>query len=473
MNNNIEQIDTDLKDTGYSLDKDVINTLIKPSTELNDDGNFSNKFYARDILDNPEEYDNTEVYFDRVKLLVKVQDKNNALLLTHVSNMYSLGIMRNNNYLLSTEYSPGNSVIANIDDIEASLKTKTVVADGLAANGEYSLFVGFKDTGLTLCLLKAVVNQIAIGKVNAKNVVYMTGNASKQGVLDIAKELEKHGVETLYVDNLPIAESKSRAFVMKKEFPRLMKHYIELQEADKTVIIIDMYKNVCDMGAPDLIIEFNSSIREFTMEGGSVLINASPNKDSKNTGVPMPPGFNDVIEGCNSLFLVTKEVDGNTVTVKYTNEAGAIEDKEVYWQYKNNCSSYSEVFDSCVRVSAEDVEAAKKIKDATITLDQRASDLDNNIEVFKLIDSGVIAKTKLINEIAKKCNLSKPKAKELLEKYTDRYWICSPPKPGGGTKEYSTKYTEELLQSDAKSNLCLSPYIEMEDPPCETVEYID
>jgi hypothetical protein len=63
-----------------------------------------------------------------------------------------------------------------------------------------------------------------------------------------------------------------------------------------------MLKNVCDMSTPEKIIEFNSSIRKFTMEGGAVLINASPNKNADNSGNPVPPGFGDVIEGCNSLF---------------------------------------------------------------------------------------------------------------------------------------------------------------------------
>ena len=45
-----------------------------------------------------------------------------------------------------------------------------------------------------------------------------------------------------------------------------------------------MLKNVCDMGTSDEIIKFNTSIRKFTMEGGTVLINASPNKNTNNSG---------------------------------------------------------------------------------------------------------------------------------------------------------------------------------------------
>jgi hypothetical protein len=463
----------ELKDMGYSLDKDASRLFIKPSSELNH-GNPNDMFYARDILANPEKYNNTEVYHFNAKLFVQIQDKKNTLLLTYSNDRMPPESRMNYNYLLSTEYSPGNSIIDNINNIEASLKTRAVVADGLAASGEYSLFVGFKGTGLTLCLLKAVVNQIATGEVDAKNVVYMTGNATKKAFLDIAKELSKYGVETVYVDNLPIAESKTRPFVMKKQLPGLMNHYIDLKEADKTVIIIDMLKNVCGMENSKDVIEFNSSIRKFTMEGGTVLINASPNKDTKKTGIPTPPGFNDTIEGCDSLFLVVKEEDGNTTTVKYENESGAIKDKEVYWQFKNDCSGYSEAFNSCVRVSAEEIKNAKKVKDEFTTLEQRAKDLDNNIEVFKFIDGGVVAKTKLIEEVAKQCNLSKPKAKIFLEKYTDKYWICSPPKSGGGTKEYSTKYTEDLLQRDARSDLCPDPYIEIEELSCydETLEYV-
>jgi len=453
----------ELKDKGYSLEKKVISSLhIKPSTMLNH-GDSSSEFYARDILDNLNKYDNTEVYDGGDKFLVQVQDAKNALLLTYSNDRMLPERRRDHNYLLSSEYSPGNSIIANIDNIEASLQAQTVVADGLAISGEYSLFVGFKQSGLTLCLLKAIVNQITIGEVDAKNIVYITGNASKQGFIDIARTLSKHGVETIYVDNLPISGSETRPFNMKQQLPGLMKHYINLQEADKTVIVIDLLKNVCDMSTPDKIIEFNSSIREFTMKGGSVLINASPNKNSGTDGKPIPPGFNDVIEGCNSLFIVSKEVDSNITTVRYENESGALKDKEVYWQFKNNCDSYHEVFDSCVRVSVEDIEKAKKVKATTITLEQRAEDLGNNIEILKIIDSGIVAKTKLIEEVAKRCQLSKPKAKELLEKYTGKYWRCSSPKTGGGKLEYSTKYTKKLLQRNAKSNLCMDPYIEIRE----------
>jgi hypothetical protein len=207
----------ELKDKGYSLEKKVISSLlIKPSTMLNH-GDSSSEFYARDILDNLNKYDNTEVYECRDKFLVQVQDAKNVLLLTYSNNRMLPELRRDYNYLLSSEYSPGNSIIANIDNIEASLQAQTVVADGLAISGEYSLFVGFKQSGLTLCLLKAIVNQITIGEVDAKNIVYITGNASKQGFIDIARTLSKHGVETIYVDNLPISGSETRPFNMKQQ----------------------------------------------------------------------------------------------------------------------------------------------------------------------------------------------------------------------------------------------------------------
>jgi hypothetical protein len=421
---------------------------------------FGDEFYASDILTDLERYDNTEIYYQGDSFLVQVKDSKNVLLLRCLDNKHRSSD-GDYNYTLSSEFSPGNSIVTSIDDIERSLQSKTIVADGLAINGEYSLFVGFKQTGLTLCLLKAVVNQIIAGVVEAKNVIYITGNASKQGFIDIAKALSKYGVEAVYVDNLAISDSKAKPFAMKRDLPRLMSHYIDLREADKTVIIVDMLKNVCDMSTPEKIIEFNSSIRKFTMEGGAVLINASPNKNADNSGNPVAPGYGDVIEGCNSLFLVTKEVDDDTTTVKYGNESGALKDKEIYWQFKNDCSSYSEAFDSCVRVSAEDIKLAEKTKSGLITREQRAKDLNNNIVVCKIINSGVTAKTKLKEEVAKRCSLSKPKAKELVDKYTNDYWMCSPPKSGGGSIVYSTKFTEDLLRQSVKCILFLSPYIDI------------
>jgi hypothetical protein len=451
----------ELEGRGYSSDESIRSFPLKPSDKLSY-SKFGDEFYASDILADLEKYNNTEIYYQGDSFLVQVKDSKNVLLLRRSDNkQYSSSV--DYNYTLSSEFSPGNSIVTSFEDIEKSLQSKTIVADGLAVNGEYSLFVGFKQTGLTLCLLKAITNQIATGEVEAKNIVYMTGNASKQGFVDIAKALSKHGVETVYVDNLLIPGSKAKPFIMKRDLSKLMNHYIDLQEADKTVIAIDMLKNVCYMGTSDEIIKFNSSIRKFTMEGGTVLINASPNKNTNNSGNPVPPGFNDVIEGCNSLFLVTKEVDGDTTTVKYENESGALKDKEVYWQFKNNCNSYSEVFNSCVRVSAEDIKLAEKAKSEFITLDQRAEDLHNNIIVCEIINSGVVTKTKLKEELAKRCQLSIPKAKELLDKYTNTYWMCSTPKSGGGARMYSTRYTEKLLKQDAKSNFCLSPYVEMEE----------
>ena len=433
------QLDVD----GYSLEKE--NLQYSPTKISLFDLDTGETTQGLEILKNPKKFHDTELnYGGNTTILIKIKDRRNALLLTkyRYDGIPSPEHCANYNILMSSEGAPGASIISNLDQIEQSMESMVTVADGLAIKGEYTLFVGFKQIGLTLCLLKAVANQITKGEIKAENVIYMTGNASKKGYVDIAKKLKSIRIEDVYVDGV-------NGFNMRLKFFKIMKHYVDIGEADQTTIIVDMLKNVCDMSKPSTIIEFNESIRKFTIEGGTVLINASPNKVSAPDGSPVPPGFNDVIEGCNSLFLATKEVDNNTVTVKYENESGAIKDKEVYWQYKEKCSNYSEVFDSVIRVSSEDV---KNNKGKDMELAQIQNDLENIIKTVSIIKDGINTKTKLTQEVVKQCKLSRPKAEKLLERYIGKYWKLS--EVGhNNAKVYTSSCSESGIRFTARINL--------------------
>ena len=319
------------------------------------------------------------------------------------------------------------SIIPYLKDMRSSIKATKYAISEVAVIGKHTLMVAQASVGKSLITLKGICEQINTGEILGKNVIYMTGDAGFEDIVEKSELIHNYGINQVYVDGFC-------KFNIRKNFYNIMTKLIKDENASGVILIVDVLRNVANPMDKIDMQNYNESVNKFLLAGGTVITCVHANKHLDGDGKPIIEGVSDVRDGCDCTFLLTKTVDsGNAYITLSRDKAKCVVSKTVHYTYPESVKSYKELFDNTKYVSDQ---AAKKLQQQIATKAAVAQQSTQKALNKKYIDKAceIIQKceaddsntsTNIRDKLSDATDLSRIKAEAILDTYTGDSWECN------------------------------------------------
>ena len=319
------------------------------------------------------------------------------------------------------------SITPHLTKMRASIKATKYAVSEVVVIGKHTLMVAKASVGKSTIVLKGVCEQINLGVIPGDKVIYMTGDAGYEDVVEKAELVVNYGVSQVFVDGL-------HGFNMRDDFYNIMTKLIKDGTASGVILIVDVMRNVANPMDKKDMQKYNESVNKFLLAGGTVITCVHANKRLGNDGMPIIEGVSDVRDGCDCTFLLTKTVEGKQAHITLNRDkAKCVVSKKVRYTYPESVKSYKELFYNTKYVSEKE---AKKIEQQAATKaaavnqsKQKQLDkeyIDKACEIIresKADDSNT--RTNIRNKLSNATDLSIKKAEDILDAYTGDSWECN------------------------------------------------
>ena len=347
------------------------------------------------------------------------------------------------------------SIIPYLKDMRSSIKATKYAISEVAVIGKHTLMVAQASVGKSLITLKGICEQINTGEILGKNVIYMTGDAGFEDIVEKSELIHNYGINQVYVDGFC-------KFNIRKNFYNIMTKLIKDENASGVILIVDVLRNVANPMDKIDMQNYNESVNKFLLAGGTVITCVHANKHLDGDGKPIIEGVSDVRDGCDCTFLLTKTVDsGNAYITLSRDKAKCVVSKKVRYMYPENPQSYQELFNQAKYVSEQEAEkidqqiAARKA--AVKQSNQKQQDqkyIDKAIEIILESEKdNSNTRTNIRNRLSDETDLSQKKAEAILDTYTGDSWECNETGKNNAKTYSVAKTTKKFDFSNLKCDL--------------------
>ena len=299
-----------------------------------------------------------------------------------------------------------NSLTGKSDTLKTQLLDQVDVIQQLAILGNLHYFFGAPNTGKTLLIIALLLESIQSGRIKASNVFYFNLDDPFNDLVKKVEIFEELGVHI-------IADGHEGFNVSK--FTQMINEIIRRDQARGIILILDTLKKFVDVMNKSQVREWNTTLRRFTVKGGTVIALAHVNKNVNKSGKSIPAGVADLVDDCDAAYIIDKvNTDNKTqlATVEFENikRRGNIASQVAFSYSVDPTIGYEERLASVERV---DLENLIKIKEAELL----RTDADLIAVAINCIEEGINTKMRLRDMINERTGISKRKAVQLIEKY--------------------------------------------------------
>lgn len=331
--------------------------------------------------------------------------------------------LTNNTHTLAEGFSLDKFALNNnVSEMEEMLKDDRFIMGRMALMGQSTVMYAKPNTGKTLFTLKLISDAIDSGQVDGQNVYYVNADDNFKGLTNKIKLANKHGFRIL---------SPGYEGFVSEDLPIYLKTLIESKQATDKVLVLDTAKKFVDLMHKRETSTFSTQIREFILNGGTVIMLAHTNKHKDMDGKPIPAGTSDLQDDCDCAYLMENIGDnGNQRHIKFTNikSRGDMVDTVVYSYDHTVKNSYYKLFDSEQIVDDEQTAKALEQKQLNDRYIENKADIE---AIQSVITKGTLKKTEIVAKAAQLSGHSKPKIKRILEEHTGsdiarhQYWTLT------------------------------------------------
>lgn len=321
------------------------------------------------------------------------------------------------------------------DELRKLATGQVHVLGEIALKGESTVIYAPPNTGKTLLAFSLLIEAIKQGRVDPSKLYYINVDDSIHGLIEKNDVANQHGFHML---------AEGHSDFQSGEFLHILDNKISNDHAKDTVIVLDTAKKFTDLMDKRKSSKFCTTIRRFTMKGGTCILLAHTNKNRGNNGKLVHAGTTDIREDSDCVYLLDKvSTDENSQTriVQFENikNRGDVARTATYSYSVAEKISYAERLDSVTPVVDTDLAPLKQA--ANLKADGKVINI-----VMACIREGITTKMKLADAAAKQSGISKRAAIKILEKYTGtdptlHKWICTV--QNRGAKVYSILGAEE------------------------------
>ena len=312
------------------------------------------------------------------------------------------------------------SISPFLKQMRAEIKATKYVIPEVAVEGKHTLLVARASVGKSLISLRGACDQITAGEVNGSDVIYMTGDAGFEDIVEKAEILKQFGIEEVYVDSF-------RKFKMRRDFYLILESSVKEDNAKGKILIVDVLRNVANPMDKREMQRYNESVNKYLLAGGTVITCTHANKYLDSDGKPIPEGTSEVRDGCDCVFLMSKnEDDTNAYITMHRDKAKCVVSEKVRYMYPKNAASFNDLFERCSYVSEQEAEninsqLTSSEEQKQLLLDQPLIDLTKEI-ITDLSLTNSNTKINIRDQLSKEVNISNVKSNEILDRYENRYW---------------------------------------------------
>lgn len=292
---------------------------------------------------------------------------------------------------------------------EKMLDDKFILGN-LAILGQSTIFYAKPNAGKTLLTIWLLRKAISDGEILGSDVFYINADDNFKGLV------EKLSIaETLHFNMLAPGHNGFKA----EHFPSYVRQTILSDGARGKVIILDTAKKFVDLMDKKLSTEFGKTIREFVLQGGSVIMLAHVNKHRDDEGKVVFAGTSDLFDDVDcayTLDVIEKSATGE-ITVLFENfkSRGDVTQTASFSYERIEGQGYEGLLATVREISQDDIKEARKGAE----IEQLLHDNQDAINaILSSMEDGLTLKTEIITDAANRSIASTTKIKKALIQHT-------------------------------------------------------
>lgn len=314
-------------------------------------------------------------------------------------------------------------------ELKKEFANHELILGRLVIRGQWVVFYARPNTGKTLLLLSLIIQGIKAGVIDPQHVFYVNADDGGPGMATKAAIADKHGFHML-VPGYHGFKSQ--------DLLSLLIQVAEAGYAPKAIIILDVLKKFTDLMNKSELRKFGNAIREFCAQGGTVVGLAHTNKKRDDRDKLVYSGTTDIVEDADCVYMIdvlTEADDLRIIELENTKKRGDVARKAAYQYCTAEGQSYKQLVKSVKEVDPDNLDHLRQDAELETSGDKTLIEL-----VKGYIAQGINTKTALIDKLALQDDVSKRRAREVIEKYTGtdpirHYWNFKVGKKG--TKTFS------------------------------------
>ncbi|RKX65813.1 MAG: hypothetical protein DRP42_04195 [Tenericutes bacterium] len=202
--------------------------------------------------------------------------------------------------------------------LRQEMKEAVFILEGVAIRGQFTAICAPGNGGKTLLTIAGLMKSVQAGIIKGKDVFYINVDDNQRGAIEKTEVVEKLGIHMI----VPVLADTEKTGNTPFNFHEIMEDDIENKTVDGKIIIIDTYKKFTNTMDKEAQSKFNELMRRFVTLGGSVIVLTHVNKNRDQEGNLVWGGTSDLIDDCDSGWIIDNTVTPDGITYEFIYKKG-------------------------------------------------------------------------------------------------------------------------------------------------------
>ena len=282
------------------------------------------------------------------------------------------------------------STTLRVDEMKKNLENEFYVFDGMALDGQITLFYAKPNTGKTLIFFRLLIDSIQSGSISPKDIFYINADDSYRGLCTKSEIAKEYGFEMI---------SPAEAGIAPADIISLLDELSQTDDAKGKIIILDTLKKFTDMMNKKSQADLYNVLRKLVAKNATVIIAGHANKHLNAEGNLVYEGTSDTmndIDCAYSMYLMT-EPDGDVV-VEFRREKSRGDNiaKVAYGYTRAEGMSYMDLVNSVYKLDGEQAEKATLLGHQHRLFEKYDSEI---IFITNLLKSGRLNQSQILTHL--------------------------------------------------------------------------
>lgn len=314
------------------------------------------------------------------------------------------------------------SATNRIDEMKRNLENEFYVMDGMALDGQITLFYAKPNTGKTLIFMKLLIDGIEAEKIQASDIMYINADDGYRGLCTKTEIALQYGFEMI---------APAEAGIAPADIISLLDELANTEDAKGKIIVLDTLKKFADMMSKRDQANLYMVLRRLVAKNATVIIAGHANKHLDKDGNLVYEGTSDTMNDVDcaySIYLMTEPSGDVVVEFRREKSRGDNLYKVSYGYRREEGMSYMELINSVYKLEDSQAEKAAALGNQKLLIERYESEILFITDALKdgeLNQSSLLAKLKGLNGEDIASEVSVRTLKSALQALTNILWTSS------------------------------------------------
>jgi archaellum biogenesis ATPase FlaH len=314
------------------------------------------------------------------------------------------------------------SATNRIKEMKMNLQNEFYVMDGLALDGQITLFYAKPNTGKTLIFLKLLIDGIEANKIKAYDILYINADDGYRGLCTKTEIAIEYGFEMI---------APAEAGVSPADIIALLNEMSNTDDAKGKIIVLDTLKKFADMMSKRDQAELYMVLRRLVAKNATVIIAGHANKHLDKDGNLVYEGTSDTMNDVDcaySIYLMTEPSGDVVVEFRREKSRGDNVYKISYGYKRDEGMSYMGLIKSVYKLNDNEAESATALGNQKLLQERFEPEIlfiTDALKTGELNQSSLLAKLKALDGEGIASEVSVRTVKSALQALTNVLWTSS------------------------------------------------